>query len=152
MHLRRAQRRDQKDAAEVQRHHFAGQAEGTVPGVFETVTFCSFRGLANRESDHCPRFRILFHRLLEEGTNSDITFQIHDSVIHAHRCLLAARSQYFKEQLEGRWKGKRVVSIRNSLVIMKTSQMHQPIRLIILSSRLTPTPSGWYWNGSTRLR
>ena len=62
-------------------------------------------------------FHEFLRRLLEEGELSDITFIVHGVHIKAHRFILAARSDYFEQQLlHGRWKNKDVVSINNALV------------------------------------
>jgi hypothetical protein len=55
-------------------------------------------------------------RLLEEGCNSDITFCIRGSNMKAHRFILAARSEYFQQIIDGKWKDKQNVSISNALV------------------------------------
>ena len=55
-------------------------------------------------------------RLLEEGCHSDITFDIHGTNIKAHRFILAARSEYFQEMLDGKWNKREKVSISNALV------------------------------------
>lgn len=62
-------------------------------------------------------FHEFLRRLLEEAENTDITFVVNGTLIKAHRFILAARSDYFEEQLlAGRWKNRSVVNINNSLV------------------------------------
>lgn len=51
-------------------------------------------------------------RLLEDNTHSDITFYIHGVKMSAHRCILSARSQFFTDQLETRWKNKHEVHLK----------------------------------------
>jgi len=51
-------------------------------------------------------------RLLEDNTHSDITFYIHGIKMSAHRCILSARSQFFTDQLETRWKNKHEVHLK----------------------------------------
>jgi len=50
-------------------------------------------------------------RLLEEDKLTDLTFNIHGDNISVHRCILSARSQFFTNQLETRWKGKTEVNL-----------------------------------------
>ena len=62
-------------------------------------------------------FHEFLRRLLEEGLNSDITFNVNGTNIKAHRFILAARSSYFEEQLlGGRWQNRELVTINNALV------------------------------------
>ena len=62
-------------------------------------------------------FHEFLRRLLEEGENSDIVFIVNGSHIKAHKFILAARSDYFEQQLlAGRWRDKNLVTINNSLV------------------------------------
>ena len=61
-------------------------------------------------------------RLLEEGCHIDITFDIHGTNIKAHRFILAARSEYFQEMLDGKWNKREKVSISNALV--RTSYLY----------------------------
>ncbi len=46
----------------------------------------------------------------------DITFLVHGQEIQAHRCVLCARSQYFNELLESKWKGRDTVTLNHTLV------------------------------------
>merc|ERR1712226_1458027 len=62
-------------------------------------------------------FDEFLRRLLEEGLNSDLTFNVNGTNIKAHRFILAARSSYFEEQLlGGRWQNRELVTINNVLV------------------------------------
>jgi len=62
-------------------------------------------------------FQEFLRRLLEDGNNTDISFQLHDGTwFRAHRFLLAARSSYFEEQLDSRWGNLEIVSVHNKLV------------------------------------
>jgi len=45
-------------------------------------------------------------RLFEDENDKDIVFYVHGQPVSAHRCILAARSEFFAQQLETRWKGK----------------------------------------------
>lgn len=55
-------------------------------------------------------------RLLEQGIHSDVVFVVHGKPFRAHRCILGARSAYFANMLDTKWKGKSVVVLRHPLV------------------------------------
>jgi len=55
-------------------------------------------------------------RLLETGELSDVTFVVNGSPFHVHRCVLAARCNYFCDKFETRWQNRRVINIKNNLV------------------------------------
>lgn len=55
-------------------------------------------------------------RLLEQGYQSDIVFIVHGKSFCAHRCILGARSAYFAEMFETKWKGKNVIALKHPLV------------------------------------
>ncbi|KAG2470685.1 ABTB1 protein, partial [Polypterus senegalus] len=55
-------------------------------------------------------------RLLEQGYYSDIVFFVHGETFHAHRCILRARSEYFNEMFETKWKGKSIIALKHPLV------------------------------------
>ncbi|XP_070349169.1 ankyrin repeat and BTB/POZ domain-containing protein 1 isoform X1 [Equus asinus] len=55
-------------------------------------------------------------RLLEQGIHSDVVFVVHGKPFRAHRCILGARSAYFANMLDTKWKGKSVVVLRHPLI------------------------------------
>ncbi|XP_069499472.1 ankyrin repeat and BTB/POZ domain-containing protein 1 isoform X2 [Ambystoma mexicanum] len=55
-------------------------------------------------------------RLLEQGYQSDIGFIVHDETFCAHRCILSARSAYFAEMFDTKWKGKKLVALKHPLI------------------------------------
>ncbi|XP_007888532.1 ankyrin repeat and BTB/POZ domain-containing protein 1 [Callorhinchus milii] len=55
-------------------------------------------------------------RLLEQGRYSDVAFIVHGETFKAHRCVLNARSNYFAEMFQTKWKGKNVIALKNPLV------------------------------------
>uniref|UniRef100_A0A8C0TYR4 BTB domain-containing protein n=1 Tax=Canis lupus familiaris TaxID=9615 RepID=A0A8C0TYR4_CANLF len=55
-------------------------------------------------------------RLLEQGIHSDVVFVVHGKPFRAHRCVLGARSAYFANMLDTKWKGKNVVVLRHPLI------------------------------------
>lgn len=59
---------------------------------------------------------LAFLRLLEQGIHSDVVFVVHGKPFRAHRCILGARSTYFANMLDTKWKGKSVVVLRHPLV------------------------------------
>nr|XP_054751225.1 ankyrin repeat and BTB/POZ domain-containing protein 1-like [Lytechinus pictus] len=61
-------------------------------------------------------FQDFMRRLLENSCYSDIKFDIHNETFDAHRCILLARSDYFAEMLETKWKNKSTIHIKSSLV------------------------------------
>ncbi|XP_062970911.1 ankyrin repeat and BTB/POZ domain-containing protein 1 isoform X3 [Cynocephalus volans] len=55
-------------------------------------------------------------RLLEQGIHSDVVFIVHGKQFRAHRCILGARSTYFANMLDTKWKGKSIVVLRHPLI------------------------------------
>ncbi|XP_063797251.1 ankyrin repeat and BTB/POZ domain-containing protein 1 isoform X2 [Pseudophryne corroboree] len=55
-------------------------------------------------------------RLLEQGSYSDTTFLVHGESFCAHRCVLSARSPYFAEMFETKWKGKKMIALKHPLI------------------------------------
>ncbi|XP_029774069.1 ankyrin repeat and BTB/POZ domain-containing protein 1 isoform X3 [Suricata suricatta] len=55
-------------------------------------------------------------RLLEQGLHSDVVFVVHGKPFRAHRCVLGARSTYFANMLDTKWKGKNIVVLRHPLI------------------------------------
>ncbi len=66
-------------------------------------------------------FWIKIFRLFEQGLYSDVTFVIDERTFSLHRCVLAARSPFFQEAFEGRWYGKRDISLTKAKVIFLCS-------------------------------
>lgn len=65
----------------------------------------------------CSRFPLFVpYRLLEQGYQSDIVFIVHGKSFCAHRCILSARSAYFAEMFETKWKGKNMIVLKHPLV------------------------------------
>uniref|UniRef100_A0A8C5PMQ8 Ankyrin repeat and BTB/POZ domain-containing protein 1 n=1 Tax=Leptobrachium leishanense TaxID=445787 RepID=A0A8C5PMQ8_9ANUR len=56
------------------------------------------------------------HSLLEQGGFSDITFAVHGESFRAHRCILGARSPYFAEMFETKWKDKKEIELKHPLI------------------------------------
>lgn len=54
--------------------------------------------------------------MLEQGYQSDIVFIVHGKSFCAHRCILSARSAYFAEMFETKWKGKNMIALKHPLV------------------------------------
>lgn len=67
-----------------------------------------------RECTHSTPFTV--HSLLEQGIHSDVVFVVHGKRFRAHRCVLGARSAYFANMLDTKWKGKSVIVLRHPLV------------------------------------
>lgn len=55
-------------------------------------------------------------RLLEQGSYSDTIFLVHGESFCAHRCILCARSPYFAEMFETKWKGKKMIALKHPLI------------------------------------
>ncbi|KAK7086478.1 Ankyrin repeat and BTB/POZ domain-containing protein 1 [Halocaridina rubra] len=55
-------------------------------------------------------------RLFESGEYSDVTFVILGEIFLLHRCLLSARSEYFRDMFSSRWHNKKKVVINRDLV------------------------------------
>ncbi|XP_060078482.1 ankyrin repeat and BTB/POZ domain-containing protein 1-like [Ylistrum balloti] len=56
-------------------------------------------------------------RLLEDSAYSDVTFNVHGEMFPVHRCILAARCEYFATMFRTKWLGRRVITIKHSLVV-----------------------------------
>uniref|UniRef100_A0A8C9ZVU3 Ankyrin repeat and BTB domain containing 1 n=1 Tax=Sander lucioperca TaxID=283035 RepID=A0A8C9ZVU3_SANLU len=65
----------------------------------------------------CISVRLCFcFRLLEQGQHSDVKFQVHGQIFMAHRCILSARSEYFTDMFETKWKGKNLITLKHPLI------------------------------------
>lgn len=105
----------------------ASPTAGCLTGEGETAAFrgiCSLRPKCRFTSftAFCP---FLFcwlpplfapYRLLEQGYQSDMVFIVHGKSFCAHRCILSARSAYFAEMFETKWKGKNMIVLKHPLV------------------------------------
>lgn len=60
------------------------------------------------------------HRLLEQGQNSDVKFLVHGQIFPAHKCILSARSEYFTDMFETKWKDKNLITLKHPLVDTNT--------------------------------
>ncbi|XP_036389202.1 ankyrin repeat and BTB/POZ domain-containing protein 1 isoform X1 [Megalops cyprinoides] len=54
--------------------------------------------------------------LLEQGSFSDVSFLVHGQSFSAHRCVLSARSEYFSEMFQTKWKGKNIIALKHPLI------------------------------------
>ncbi|XP_045911915.1 ankyrin repeat and BTB/POZ domain-containing protein 1 isoform X1 [Micropterus dolomieu] len=61
-------------------------------------------------------FNYFLHMLLEQGQHSDVKFLVHGQIFTAHRCVLSARSEYFTDMFETKWKGKNLITLKHPLV------------------------------------
>ncbi|XP_022081189.1 ankyrin repeat and BTB/POZ domain-containing protein 1-like [Acanthaster planci] len=61
-------------------------------------------------------FQEFLRRLLEGSCYDDIVFVVHEEVFPAHRCILHARSPYFADMLETKWKHKSTINIKHTMV------------------------------------
>ncbi|XP_053932125.1 ankyrin repeat and BTB/POZ domain-containing protein 1 isoform X3 [Cuculus canorus] len=61
-------------------------------------------------------YDVFLQRLLEQGYRSDIVFIVHGKSFCAHRCILSARSAYFAEMFETKWKGKNMIVLKHPLI------------------------------------
>uniref|UniRef100_A0A6J0U338 Ankyrin repeat and BTB/POZ domain-containing protein 1 isoform X1 n=1 Tax=Pogona vitticeps TaxID=103695 RepID=A0A6J0U338_9SAUR len=61
-------------------------------------------------------YDVFLQRLLEQGYQSDIVFIVHGKSFCAHRCILSARSTYFAEMFDTKWKGKNVIALKHPLI------------------------------------
>ncbi|KAM5219034.1 LOW QUALITY PROTEIN: ankyrin repeat and BTB/POZ domain-containing protein 1 [Hipposideros larvatus] len=55
-------------------------------------------------------------RLLDQGIHSYVVFVVHGKPFQAHCCILGARSAYFANMLDIKWKGKSIVVLRHPLI------------------------------------
>ncbi|KAI4823928.1 hypothetical protein KUCAC02_012482 [Chaenocephalus aceratus] len=61
-------------------------------------------------------YNYFLHMLLEQGLQSDVKFLVHGQIFTAHRCVLSARSEYFTDMFETKWKGKNLITLKHPLV------------------------------------
>ncbi|XP_033922255.1 ankyrin repeat and BTB/POZ domain-containing protein 1 isoform X1 [Melopsittacus undulatus] len=61
-------------------------------------------------------YDVFLQRLLEQGYQSNIVFIVHGKSFCAHRCILSARSAYFAEMFETKWKGKNMIVLKHPLI------------------------------------
>ncbi|KAJ8371899.1 hypothetical protein AAFF_G00298910 [Aldrovandia affinis] len=54
--------------------------------------------------------------LLEQGFFSDVMFLVHGESFSAHRCILSARSEYFSDMFQTKWKGKSIIALKHPLI------------------------------------
>ena len=50
------------------------------------------------------QYELYLERLLELGLHYDIIFEIRGRIFKLHKCILAARSEYFRRKFENNWK------------------------------------------------
>ncbi|XP_076067876.1 ankyrin repeat and BTB/POZ domain-containing protein 1-like isoform X3 [Oratosquilla oratoria] len=85
-------------------------------------------------------------RLFETGEYSDATFIVHGEKFRLHRCVLAARSDYFREMLTSKWYNRQEVVINNKKVVPRafgavmhyiyTGRFECPMEMIDICSRI----------------
>uniref|UniRef100_A0A5S6R5G3 BTB domain-containing protein n=1 Tax=Trichuris muris TaxID=70415 RepID=A0A5S6R5G3_TRIMR len=61
-------------------------------------------------------YQEFLRKLFESGDHSDFVFNVHGEKMRLHRCILAARSSFFREKFNGNWRYKDSIIIRNSRV------------------------------------
>ncbi|XP_029291024.1 ankyrin repeat and BTB/POZ domain-containing protein 1 [Cottoperca gobio] len=61
-------------------------------------------------------FNYFLHMLLEQGQHSDVKFLVHGHIFTAHQCVLSARSEYFTDMFETKWKGKNLITLKHPLI------------------------------------
>uniref|UniRef100_UPI0037E8113F ankyrin repeat and BTB/POZ domain-containing protein 1 isoform X1 n=2 Tax=Semicossyphus pulcher TaxID=241346 RepID=UPI0037E8113F len=61
-------------------------------------------------------FIYFLHMLLEQGQYGDVKFLVHGQIFTAHRCVLCARSEYFTDMFETKWKGKNLITLKHPLI------------------------------------
>ncbi|XP_076067875.1 ankyrin repeat and BTB/POZ domain-containing protein 1-like isoform X2 [Oratosquilla oratoria] len=84
--------------------------------------------------------------LFETGEYSDATFIVHGEKFRLHRCVLAARSDYFREMLTSKWYNRQEVVINNKKVVPRafgavmhyiyTGRFECPMEMIDICSRI----------------
>ncbi|XP_072305829.1 ankyrin repeat and BTB/POZ domain-containing protein 1 [Eucyclogobius newberryi] len=61
-------------------------------------------------------FNHFLYILLEQGQHSDVNFLVHGQTFPAHRCVLSARSEYFSEMFNSKWRGKTLITLKHPLI------------------------------------
>lgn len=51
-----------------------------------------------------------------------MVFVVHGKPFRVHRCILGARSTYFANMLDTKWKGKNIVVLRHPLVCLSLGE------------------------------
>ncbi|XP_043245593.1 ankyrin repeat and BTB/POZ domain-containing protein 1-like isoform X1 [Amphibalanus amphitrite] len=74
------------------------------------------RHAVTRQTIRRDVYQEFLRRLLEAHPFSDITFVVHGASFPVHRCVLAARSEYFCDMLDTKWRDRTTVTLTNDLV------------------------------------
>lgn len=61
-------------------------------------------------------FNYFLHVLLEQGQHGDVNFHVHGQTFPAHRCILSAQSEYFREMFDTKWHGKPLINLKHPLI------------------------------------
>ena len=56
-------------------------------------------------------------RAFESGELYDVIFNIHNVLFKVHKCILAARCEYFGKLFQGKWNKRNVIYLNHPLVI-----------------------------------
>ena len=63
------------------------------------------------------QYELFLERLYELTPYSDVTFEIKNSLFRAHKCILAARSEYFRLKFENKWKNRTWINGSHELLV-----------------------------------
>ncbi|GFO45079.1 calcium-independent phospholipase a2-gamma [Plakobranchus ocellatus] len=59
-------------------------------------------------------FEEFLRKLLESKQYSDVVFNVHGEVVHAHRCILSARCLFFAQMFKTRWHDRQTVELNHA--------------------------------------
>jgi ankyrin repeat/BTB/POZ domain-containing protein 1 len=81
------------------------------------------------------QYEMFMQRLFEFGQYADLMFEIRGRLFKTHKCILAARSEYFRAKLENKWrKRKWIVGTHEEVIVKLTSIFKELICNLIISS------------------
>lgn len=80
------------------------------------------------------QYDLFLEKLFELGHYYDFVFDIKGSLFKTHKCILAARSEYFKEKFENKWKKKEFIIGSHELLL---PEAFEPVLKYIYTGRFS---------------
>ncbi|KAJ8257950.1 hypothetical protein GJAV_G00191510 [Gymnothorax javanicus] len=61
-------------------------------------------------------YNLFLQSFLEQELFSDVVFLVHGQSFSTHRCILSARSEYFSDMFQTKWRGKSIIALKHPLI------------------------------------